>query len=297
MESFLDVFFGFLFRKTDFYITMKDPEQRYGFPDGVSQQLITNNFNKYRNLVKKMEEQAEKNERQKVMKKQEEKKEVAEIEEQAKKAGSIKQGVPKKVGPPREIPKNQEAFQKIPESYNGAVRDRYSWSQNYDDIDILVPVATNIVKGHQVKVTISRKHLFVSIYNEEKEKMDVVIDDDLKYEILKDESMWSLEGGKNIQITLTKDTNFWWNSLLVREEEIDIQKISAERSMADMEDEELSLINKLQFDERQKRLGLPQSHELKVHEMLKKGWDAEGSPFKGQEFDPKMFNISPSGGE
>jgi len=31
----------------------------------------------------------------------------------------------------------------------------------------------------------------------------------------------------------------------------------------------------------------------KVHEMLKKGWDAEGSPFKGQEFDPKMFNISP----
>ena len=30
-----------------------------------------------------------------------------------------------------------------------------------------------------------------------------------------------------------------------------------------------------------------------VHEMLKKGWDAEGSPFKGQDFDPKMFNISP----
>lgn len=32
----------------------------------------------------------------------------------------------------------------------------------------------------------------------------------------------------------------------------------------------------------------------KVHEMLKKGWDAEGSPFKGQDFDPSMFDIPPS---
>lgn len=31
----------------------------------------------------------------------------------------------------------------------------------------------------------------------------------------------------------------------------------------------------------------------KVHEMLKKGWDAEGSPFRGQTFDPSLFNISP----
>ncbi|GLD55067.1 nudC domain-containing protein 3 [Lates japonicus] len=28
--------------------------------------------------------------------------------------------------------------------------------------------------------------------------------------------------------------------------------------------------------------------------MLKKGWDAEGSPFKGQQFDPSMFDIPPS---
>lgn len=27
--------------------------------------------------------------------------------------------------------------------------------------------------------------------------------------------------------------------------------------------------------------------------MLKKGWDVEGSPFKGQKFDPSMFDIPP----
>lgn len=31
----------------------------------------------------------------------------------------------------------------------------------------------------------------------------------------------------------------------------------------------------------------------KVHDMLKKGWDVEGSPFKGQKFDPSMFDIPP----
>lgn len=35
------------------------------------------------------------------------------------------------------------------------------------------------------------------------------------------------------------------------------------------------------------------SAQQKVHEMLKKGWDAEGSPFKGQQFDPSMFDIPP----
>jgi len=50
--------------------------------------------------------------------------------------------------------------------------------------------------------------------------------------------------------------------LLKNEEEIDIQKIAPERSMADMDEEERAVINKLQFDDRQKKLGLPQSHEL-----------------------------------
>ena len=73
-----------------------------------------------------------------------------------------------------------------------------------------------------------------------------------------------------------------------------MKKIQPERSMATMPEDEKSVINRLQFDEMQKQLGKPQSHELKVHDMLKKGWDAEGSPFKGQDFDPKMFDINSS---
>ena len=33
----------------------------------------------------------------------------------------------------------------------------------------------------------------------------------------------------------------------------------------------------------------------KVHDILREAWDAEGSPFKGQPFDPSVVNVSPSG--
>lgn len=292
LEPFLDVVFGFLFRKTDFFRTMTEQQQRYGFPPGVAKNLVMQHFQKYENLMIKMEKQVETNKKSSTTKEQKDSQEPTEEmhqKEQPKEATSAAKGPEK----PEEVLTNQSQFQLNPDSYNGAVRDRYSWSQNYDDVDVVVPVAKNITRGNQVKVTIERKRLYVAIRGGGED--DVVINDELKHEVQKEESMWSLEGGKSIQITLTKDTKFWWNSLLVHEEEIDIQKIHPERPVGDMGEEEKAVVDKLQFDERQKRLGLPQSHELKVHEMLKKGWDAEGSPFKGQEFDPKMFNVSPSG--
>ena len=49
------------------------------------------------------------------------------------------------------------------------------------------------------------------------------------------------------------------------------------------------------FDQEQKRKGLPTSDELKNEDMLRKAWDAEGSPFKGTPFDPSMINFNGSG--
>ena len=31
----------------------------------------------------------------------------------------------------------------------------------------------------------------------------------------------------------------------------------------------------------------------KVHDILREAWDVEGSPFKGQPFDPSVVNVSP----
>ncbi|XP_028339988.1 uncharacterized protein [Physeter macrocephalus] len=96
-----------------------------------------------------------------------------------------------------------------------------------------------------------------------------------------------------LEVSLNKVGEYWWSAILEGEEQIDIDKINKERSMATVDEEEHAVLDRLTFDYHQKLQGKPQSHELKVHEMLKKGWDAEGSPFRGQRFDPAMFNISP----
>ena len=42
--------------------------------------------------------------------------------------------------------------------------------------------------------------------------------------------------------------------------------------------------------------GRPSSDELKNEDMLRKAWDAEGSPFKGTPFDPSKINMGGGGG-
>ncbi|XP_009332456.1 PREDICTED: nudC domain-containing protein 3, partial [Pygoscelis adeliae] len=113
---------------------------------------------------------------------------------------------------PAELPTRQEQFQTNPDSYNGAVRENYAWSQDYSDLEIKVPVPKHIVKGKQ--------------------------------------------------INLNKGDEYWWNAILEGEEQIDIDKINKERSMATVDEEEHAVLDRLTFDYHQKLQGKPQSHEL-----------------------------------
>jgi len=55
-------------------------------------------------------------------------------------------------------------------------------------------------------------------------------------------------------------------------------------------------VQKLMFDQQQKRQGKPSSDELNTEEILKKAWNAEGSPFAGQEFDRSKIDLSNGAG-
>uniref|UniRef100_A0A8B9YW32 NudC domain-containing protein 3 n=1 Tax=Buteo japonicus TaxID=224669 RepID=A0A8B9YW32_9AVES len=189
------------------------------------------------------------------------------------------------------LPRRQEQFQTNPDSYNGAVRENYAWSQDYSDLEIKVPVPKHIIKGKQVSVDISSSAIRVAVLEGSSQR--VLMEGKLTHKINTESSLWSLEPGKCVLISLNKGDEYWWNAILEGEEQIDIDKINKERSMATVDEEEHAVLDRLTFDYHQKLQGKPQSHELKVHEMLKKGWDTEGSPFRGQKFDPSMFNISP----
>ncbi|XP_032286401.1 nudC domain-containing protein 3 isoform X1 [Phoca vitulina] len=188
-------------------------------------------------------------------------------------------------------PRRQEQFQRNPDSYNGAVRENYAWSQDYTDLELKVPVPKHVVKGRQVSVALSSGSIRVAVLEEDGEH--VLMEGKFTHKVNTESSLWSLEPGKCVLVSLNKVGEYWWSAVLEGEEHIDIDKINKERSMATVDEEEHAVLDRLTFDYHQKLQGKPQSHELKVHEMLKKGWDAEGSPFRGQRFDPAMFNISP----
>ncbi|XP_052495100.1 nudC domain-containing protein 3 isoform X2 [Budorcas taxicolor] len=284
VQDFLRVLFGFLYRKTDFYRLLRHPSDRMGFPPGAAQALVLQVFKTFDHMARQDDEKRRKELEEKIRRKEEEEATAvaaatveqepvpAPVQEVEVDSTTDSGGPQEPPGPqgalqevavssgeaeapgadagtaevPREspaLPKRQEQFQRNPDSYNGAVRENYTWSQDYTDLELKVPVPKHVVKGKQV--------------------------------------------------SLNKVGEYWWSAILEGEEQIDIDKINKERSMATVDEEEHAVLDRLTFDYHQKLQGKPQSHELKVHEMLKKGWDAEGSPFRGQRFDPAMFNISP----
>ncbi|XP_018410183.1 PREDICTED: nudC domain-containing protein 3 [Nanorana parkeri] len=322
IQEFLNVYFGFLYRKTDFYRLLVGPQDRLGFPPGVAQNMVLQTFKNYERVAMKDQEQRMR-ELQEKLKKEEEK--LAPVEAPVEASVATEEVVLETAAD--ELPREQEKsenqpetsdtpekaeevepstsnmdnaasaarsqgdIQTDPDSYNGAVRKNYVWSQDYSDLEIKVPVPKDVVKGRQVSVDLRTKYIRVVLRDAQGEQ--VLMDGNLTHKINAETSLWSLEPGKCISISLSKCGEYWWNAVLEGEEKIDIDKINKERTMATVDEEEHAVLDRLTFDYHQKLQGKPQSHEMKVHDMLKKGWDAEGSPFRGQAFDPSLFNISP----
>ncbi|XP_003134928.3 nudC domain-containing protein 3 isoform X2 [Sus scrofa] len=332
VQDFLRVLFGFLYRKTDFYRLLRHPSDRMGFPPGAAQALVLQVFKTFDHMARQDDEKRRKELEERIRRKEEEEAKAAaaataeqepvpapvqEVEVDSTAASGAPQEPPGPQGPAQEVgpgsgqaepagadagaaevpreplplPKRQEQFQRNPDSYNGAVRENYTWSQDYTDLELKVPVPKHVVKGKQVSVALSSSSIRVAVLEESGER--VLMEGTFTHRINTESSLWSLEPGKCVLVSLNKVGEYWWSAILEGEERIDIDKINKERSMATVDEEEHAVLDRLTFDYHQKLQGKPQSHELKVHEMLKKGWDAEGSPFRGQRFDPAMFNISP----
>ncbi|KAJ8386025.1 hypothetical protein AAFF_G00178460 [Aldrovandia affinis] len=329
IQNFLQVYFGFLYRKTDFYRHLSSPNDRMGFPPGVAEKMVHKTFKLFEQVAaadrERMAQAAEQRARERVAKTAPPAvQEVVVQSEQEAESAVEKEEESADATPPSDVqipsldaepvgndavpsPEEDQAtsssdtagaeggqaqFQENPESYNGAVRDNYIWSQDYTDVEIRVLVPNSVVKGKQVTVNLQSGSVRVAVREGATER--VLMEGELSHKINTENSLWSLEPGKCVLLSLSKCGEVWWSAILKGEKEIDVNQINRERSMANVDEEEHAVLDRLTFDYRQKLQGRPQSHEMKVHEMLKKGWDAEGSPFKGQKFDPAMFDIPAS---
>ncbi|NWV66096.1 NUDC3 protein, partial [Malurus elegans] len=235
VEEFLRILFGFLYRKTDFYRLLLRPGDRLGFPPGAAQAMALQAFRVFERMARQDDEKRRRELEAKLRKKEEEEEAAAaaervklcpaaqEIEVEttehipAAEAGgaagtqeqepATAQGTaapspvstePLGAAAPAELPTRQEQFQTNPDSYNGAVRENYTWSQDYSDLEIKVPVPKHIVKGKQVSVDISSGAIRVAVL--EGSSQHVLMEGKLTHKINTESSLWSLEPGKCVLV-------------------------------------------------------------------------------------------------
>lgn len=266
IHNFMNYFFSFLLRKTDFYSSAPSVQH--------CEQLVLAALRKhyqqkdeYLQAVKKEHEQ-----------KDEEKKKKLE-EKNRSKGETNKVNLPNDVTKPM---KNKEHNEKkkdkestkggdesdgssdIPPLGNGGTTEKYVWTQTLGNIDMHVITKEKVTKENiNLKMTNSR--LFIKV------KDEVIIDGEFYRKIKCDESMWYVEDDQ-IHLVIEKyNTMEWWSTVIKGDPEIDVKKIVPENSkLTDLDSETRSVVEKMLYDQRQKAANLPTSDEQKKYEIFEK---------------------------
>lgn len=84
----------------------------------------------------------------------------------------------------------------------------------------------------------------------------------------------------------------WWDQLLVSEAKINVRAIDPSKPFEDLDEESQAKIQELTYNNIQRQMGRKTPKQEKVENLLREAWDKDGSPFKGQPFDPSIVNVS-----
>ncbi|KAF7458112.1 nuclear movement family protein [Cryptosporidium felis] len=272
IENFLDVVFGFLLRKTDFFT---------GMSQGEEEKILMKYFKKYQALSgeKRREEKRAMMEREEEWRRKMEEKKAKEKEEENRSRTSKNAPKIEEVFSDEEKERSAKETRKVvvgdsndsdsdsdsnPPG-NGGKTDKYLWTQTLSTVEVLVNTASGL-KSKDCNINIGTGKLKVVVRGE------TVIDGELHSKVKPDDCLWSIIDGKTIQVILEKqDGMSWWSCVIKGDPEIDTTKIVPENSkLSDLDPETRATVEKMMFDQRQKAMGLPTSDNLKQHELLEK---------------------------
>ncbi|CAD7950811.1 unnamed protein product [Amoebophrya sp. A120] len=187
----------------------------------------------------------------------------------------------------RNKPVNVDAKFTSHSTWNGAVTDKYRWSQTLEELTVEFLLEPNGgVKSKDVSVEIKSESVKISYQKK------VVFEDKLLERVEPMDCIWNLEDSKKVVLTLDKIRKTWWKAVFQDGPEIDTTKIESTKRIDDYDGETQGAIRKIVFDQNQKHQGKPTSDQIKTAELMKDAWDADGSPFKGTQFDPSMLNLT-----
>jgi len=321
IENILDIFFGFLNRKTDFFTGAQDEKAaealvlkyykkhwKSGQKKRTEQQeknRLADEERKKRAEDKKKKDEEEYTKRQAEQKKKddEEQPKIEEVTEEeaaeikAEKAGKGKKEEKAEEGKDekeegkddkKEDEKEEEESKEPPPLGNGGKTDKYTWTQTLSTLEVFVDLRPGL-KAKQIVCDIGGETLKVGIKGE-----PLLLDGKMHSKVKTDDCMWTLLDNKCVQITIEKFDNMkWWSCVMQGDGEIDTKKIVPENSkLSDLDGETRMTVEKMMYDQRQKAAGKPSSDQEKQHDLLEKFKSAHPE----MDFSKAKINYGGGGG-
>jgi len=284
---------NFFERRTDLFHVMETPQDRMGFRAGQAQDMLMNQFHHFEQEYRRREQPhllpdgAEGGNPAEGAAIVAAAVTAATGDSPSSAAAASAAGAAKATPPsPAEaaMPESTRKMMHHISTWNGAVTDKYHWSQSLRDITLEVEVEE--CRARDVKVDVSATRLCIKC------KGKTVLEGKLHEKVNTEETMWHIEEGKQVVLNLEKQRETWWKCVLEGDQEIDTTKVESTRAMDEYDGETQGAIRKIMFDQNQKIQGKPTSDQIRTADIMKEAWNAPGSPFRGSEFDPSMLNLS-----
>jgi len=285
IQEMLDLIFGFLGRKTDFYTGVQKSE---------CEKLLLDKFHDHQKKALKRHDKEQKEKEEAEQRRQERLRKKAKEEEKAnadepkikeltdEEADRLQKEIDMKSNPDEQSPKmpveeknaeddeeeDEEDKSKMkPNSGNGADLENYQWTQTLSEVEIKIPFKISFkLKSRDCVVDLDKKHIKAGLKGH-----PLVLNGDFPKEIKTEESTWSIDG-KTITISIEKVNKMeWWSKLVTTDPEINTKKVQPENSkLSDLDGETRSMVEKMMYDQRQKEMGLPTSEDQKKQDVLQK---------------------------
>lgn len=229
--------FGFLHRRTDFYVEydpVESPRATMGFPRGVSNKIVQDAFlqfpfKQYQDMQAQVQAQSTE----------------APPSATAGKAGgtsALVAAIPQLVaGSDKQVPLG-----------NGGIGPNYYWTQTLQDATVYVDVAEG-TRGKDVSCEIKAKTFLLTVGGV------VLIDGEFEDPVRLDESMWTINISSSgtqppqVVVTLDKTRKTWWKHAFVGHAEIDTSKVDSTQKIGEYDDATQASIRKIMFEQQQKR--------------------------------------------
>ena len=271
IDNLLDTFFGFLYRKTDFFQAASKQD---------SSKKLLESFNKWCKIAeakkiekekqaaakKKYEEEMKKKKEEELKKQKTEEEENKIVEVTEEEAQAILEEKKENIEPkpekqaktetkdnpnanrdPKLSPfdvkdddddENADPTQLKPNTGNGANFENYSWTQTLKELEIRIPFDNlsnqNIkLKSRDFSIKITKNKLIAGLKNK-----TPILDGKLPHPIKEEDSTWTLDNNV-LTISMEKiDQQNWWKSVVVGELEINTRKVKPENSnLSDLDGE------------------------------------------------------------